>query len=248
MPLLRDFRAACNQTWVLSLEMPAAPRDPRRCHQGGGPGALSGQGQRPQPGEPLTMLAALLRYAIGAALWTGVACAHAEPAAELKVLATDPAPDALLARQQPFYVRFAVTGAAPAAVTVSAWFQGKIVIDDGGTGAPAMVPAGRHRCRQPLLLERAAHAHRRAAPARHRCAQRRENQRLRSAGSTHVARRRSAAARARRVGKRMAASRRRTTVDGDRGHQRSRMGRACGGGPAACGRTPLVAPPARGTR
>ena len=88
------------------------------------------------------MLAALLRYAIGAALWTGVACAHAEPAAELKVLATDPAPDALLARQQPFYVRFAVTGAAPAAVTVSAWFQGKIVIDDGGTGAPAQLPAG----------------------------------------------------------------------------------------------------------
>jgi len=27
-------------------------------------------------------------------------------------------------------------------VTVSAWFQGKIVIDDGGTGAPAMVPPG----------------------------------------------------------------------------------------------------------
>jgi LPXTG-motif cell wall-anchored protein len=88
------------------------------------------------------MLAALLRYAIGAALLTGVACMHAEPAAELKVLATDPAPDALLARQQPFYVRFAVTGAAPAAVTVSAWFQGNMIIDDGGTGAPALVPAG----------------------------------------------------------------------------------------------------------
>lgn len=88
------------------------------------------------------MLAALLRYAIGAVLLTGVASVHAEPAAELKVLATDPAPDALLARQQPFYVRFAVTGAAPAAVTVSAWFRGKIVIDDGGTGAPALVPAG----------------------------------------------------------------------------------------------------------
>ena len=80
------------------------------------------------------MLTALGRYAIGAALLTGVACAHAEPAAELKVLATDPAPDALLARQQPFYVRFAVT--------VSAWFQGKMIIDDGGTGAPALVPAG----------------------------------------------------------------------------------------------------------
>ena len=88
------------------------------------------------------MLTALGRYAIGAALLTGVACMHAEPAAELKVLATDPAPDALLARQQPFYVRFAVTGAAPAAVTVSAWFQGRMVVDDGGTGAPAIVPAG----------------------------------------------------------------------------------------------------------
>ncbi len=91
---------------------------------------------------PLITLAELLRYAIGAALLTGVACAHAEPAAELKVLATDPAPDALLARQQPFYVRFAVTGAAPAAVTVSAWFQGNMIMDDGGTGAPALVPAG----------------------------------------------------------------------------------------------------------
>src|SRR6187549_3486524 len=84
------------------------------------------------------MLTALGRYAIGAALLTGVACAHAEPAAELKVLATDPAPDALLARLQPFYVRFAVTGAAPAAVTVSAWFQGRMVVDDGGTGVVSL--------------------------------------------------------------------------------------------------------------
>jgi len=68
--------------------------------------------------------------------------AYAEPATQLKILATDPAPDALLARQQPFYVRFAVTGATPVAITVSGWFKGKPVIDDGGTGAPAQLPAG----------------------------------------------------------------------------------------------------------
>lgn len=70
------------------------------------------------------------------------AAASAQPATQLTVLATDPAPDALLARQQPFYVRFAVTGATPVAVTVSGWFRGKPVIDDGATGAPAQLPAG----------------------------------------------------------------------------------------------------------
>src|SRR3982750_2855809 len=67
------------------------------------------------------------------------AIAHGEPA--LKILATDPAPDALLARQQPFYVRFAVTATMPVTVTVSGWFKGKPVIDDGGTGAPAQLRA-----------------------------------------------------------------------------------------------------------
>src|SRR4051812_2572201 len=69
------------------------------------------------------------------------AIASAEPA--LKILATDPPPDALLARQQPFYVRFAVTGVTPVTVTVSGWFNGKPVIDDGGTGAPAQLSATR---------------------------------------------------------------------------------------------------------
>jgi hypothetical protein len=60
---------------------------------------------------------------------------------DLKVLATDPAPDALLARQQPFYVRFALQISTPAAVTVSALYKGKPVIDDGGTGTPALLSA-----------------------------------------------------------------------------------------------------------
>src|SRR5476649_2948829 len=67
---------------------------------------------------------------------------HAQSAAELKVLATDPAPDALLARQQPFFVRFELKNSAPAAVTGSGLYKGKTVIDDGGTGAPAMLLAG----------------------------------------------------------------------------------------------------------
>ena len=62
-------------------------------------------------------------------------------ATELKIIATDPAPDALLARQQPFYVRFELQHATPATVTISGLYQGKAVIDDGGTGAPAMLPA-----------------------------------------------------------------------------------------------------------
>ena len=41
----------------------------------------------------------------------------AAPASELKILATDPAPDALMARNQPFFVRFEVK--APSPVTVS---------------------------------------------------------------------------------------------------------------------------------
>jgi hypothetical protein len=68
--------------------------------------------------------------------------ATADAAAELKILATDPAPDVLLARQQPFFVRFEVKSAAPVAVAVSGLYKGKAVIDDGGTSAQAVLPAG----------------------------------------------------------------------------------------------------------
>lgn len=67
--------------------------------------------------------------------------AQAQSAVELKVIATDPAPDALLARQQPFFVRFELKGAAPATVNVSGLYNGKPVFDDGGTGAPANMSA-----------------------------------------------------------------------------------------------------------
>ena len=66
----------------------------------------------------------------------------AQAGSELKVLATDPAPDALLARQQPFFVRFEVTSAAPIAVSVSGWFKGSPVLDNGGTGTPARLAEG----------------------------------------------------------------------------------------------------------
>jgi hypothetical protein len=88
------------------------------------------------------VLTAIVRRAVWVELLLCAAIACAEPAAGLKILATDPAPDALLARQQPFYVRFAATSAMPVTVTVSGWFKGKIVLDDGGTGAPAALPAG----------------------------------------------------------------------------------------------------------
>ena len=68
--------------------------------------------------------------------------ANAVAATELKILATDPAPGALLARQQPFYVRFELQSAPPTAVTVSGLYKGSAVIDDGGTGTPALLPAG----------------------------------------------------------------------------------------------------------
>jgi hypothetical protein len=84
----------------------------------------------------------IVNRAAWATLLLCAAHAYADAATELRILATDPAPDALLARQQPFYVRFAVTGATPVAVTVSGWVKGQPVIDDGGTGAPAQLPAG----------------------------------------------------------------------------------------------------------
>ena len=68
--------------------------------------------------------------------------AEVQCAAELKVLATDPAPDALMARQQPFFVRFELTYPAPAIVTVGGLYKGMPVIDDGGAGAPAILPSG----------------------------------------------------------------------------------------------------------
>ena len=82
------------------------------------------------------------------AIWRWITCcallsvAHVPFAAELKVLATDPAPDALLARQQPFFVRFEIKNATPVAVTVSGLYSGKAVIDDGGTDWPWCATGG----------------------------------------------------------------------------------------------------------
>ena len=86
--------------------------------------------------------AAMFQCVACAALLFATTLANAAPAAELKVLATDPAPDALLARQQPFFVRFEVQSAAPVAVSIGGLYKGKAVIDDGGTSTPAMLPAG----------------------------------------------------------------------------------------------------------
>ena len=92
--------------------------------------------------DAATLPAGMFQRVACAALLCAAALAHAAPAAELKVLATDPAPDALLARQQPFFVRFEVQSAAPVAVSAGGLYKGKAVIDDGGASTPAMLPAG----------------------------------------------------------------------------------------------------------
>ena len=81
----------------------------------------------------------LLRLVCAACL---LAPASAAPAVELKILATDPAPDVMLARQQPFFVRFELKNAEPVTVTVSGLYKSKAVIDDGGGSAPLLLPAG----------------------------------------------------------------------------------------------------------
>ncbi|MCE9640006.1 MAG: hypothetical protein K8S22_07645 [Betaproteobacteria bacterium] len=82
-----------------------------------------------------------IRLACAACLLTSTA-AYAAPAVELKILATDPAPDVMLARQQPFFVRFELKSAEPVTVTVSGLYKSKAVIDDGGGSAPLLLPAG----------------------------------------------------------------------------------------------------------
>jgi len=75
------------------------------------------------------------------ALMFVAAAACAQAPSELSLLATDPAPDALMARQQPFFVRFEVKAGVPVSVAVSGWFKGKPVLDNGGTGAPVRISA-----------------------------------------------------------------------------------------------------------
>jgi hypothetical protein len=88
------------------------------------------------------VLTSVVARMAGVALVCAAVLACAQPAPPVKILATDPAPDALLARQQPFFIRFELKSVAPATVTVSSYYHGKPVFDDGGTGAPAMLPAG----------------------------------------------------------------------------------------------------------
>ena len=82
-----------------------------------------------------------IRLACAACLLTSTP-ASAAPAVELKILATDPAPDVMLAREQPFFVRFELKNAEPVTVTVSGLYKSKAVIDDGGGSAPLLLPAG----------------------------------------------------------------------------------------------------------
>ena len=84
----------------------------------------------------------VLRFTVCALLVLAQPRAVAGTATELKILATDPAPDVLLARAQPFFVRFEVTSAAETAVSVGGRLKGAAVIDHGGVSAPARLKAG----------------------------------------------------------------------------------------------------------
>jgi len=70
--------------------------------------------------------------------------AHAQMPDEPQVtfLATDPAPDAQLARNERFYVRFAVKSATPVAVMINAYTKGNPVFADIGSSAVNLLPAG----------------------------------------------------------------------------------------------------------
>ena len=87
-------------------------------------------------------MSAVLRFLVCIFLWFAATLAQAQSAIELKVTAVDPAPDALLARQQPFFVRFEMKSSAPAAVSVRGFFKGAAVLDNVGMSVPAALPAG----------------------------------------------------------------------------------------------------------
>ena len=87
-----------------------------------------------------------IRFASGCLLPAVFAaiCAHAQAPDELAVtfLATDPAPDAQLARNERFYVRFSVKSAAPVAVMINAYSDGNPVFADMGSSTVNQLPAG----------------------------------------------------------------------------------------------------------
>ncbi len=71
------------------------------------------------------------------------ALAHAQMPDEPQVtfLATDPAPDAQLAHNERFYVRFAVKSTTPVAVMINAYTKGNPVFADMGSSAVNLLPA-----------------------------------------------------------------------------------------------------------
>ena len=87
-----------------------------------------------------------IRFACGCLLTVGCAAfgAPAQTADQPVVtfLATDPAPDAQLARNERFYVRFTVKSATPSAVMINAYAQGNPVFADMGSSTVNQLPAG----------------------------------------------------------------------------------------------------------
>ena len=61
---------------------------------------------------------------------------------QVTFLATDPAPNAQLAHNERFYVRFAVKNATPVAVMINAYTKGNPVFADMGSSAVNLLPAG----------------------------------------------------------------------------------------------------------
>ena len=87
-------------------------------------------------------LAAMLALGIAVTVSSAVAQTQVPSDATLTILATDPGPEATLARQQSFYVQFEVKNPTPVAVTIHALYKGQPVLANLGTSGVVMIPAG----------------------------------------------------------------------------------------------------------
>jgi hypothetical protein len=90
----------------------------------------------------MTLLNRLTRLGALLALAALAACSPADGDAPLKILATDPGPEAILGQRQRFHVRFAVNSKTPLVVTVDPYFQREPLSLNLGTSAPVTLPAG----------------------------------------------------------------------------------------------------------
>lgn len=77
-----------------------------------------------------------------AALLAASACAPVAEQPEIRLIATDPAVEAVLGAQQRFHVKFALKSKTPLVVTLEPYFQREALSANLGTSAPIALPAG----------------------------------------------------------------------------------------------------------